>query len=206
MPRRADRDFVVEAADPGELQRVDHGRRLAEQRVEGDAADGDPDGGAVRRRDVVDVVHRLPPAARRHVAEDDVRIAWNVFADVPPEQPAVLVIAAAGRRADEHVDLLAFVELGAGCAAAPPAARMPASASRRMPRTHVMTSSAGSRRPALPACRHLLTCVGCPRSRALRQVVHAGLKPVEEFERLGRLHHVGIFRVHVAEIDGVARL
>src|SRR5215211_3073912 len=31
---------------------------------------------------------------------------------MPPEQPAVLIVATARRRADEHVDLLAAVELG----------------------------------------------------------------------------------------------
>ena len=114
VPRHTDRDLVVEAAEPGELQRVDHRCGLTVQRIETDVADSDADRSPVGGGHVVDVVHRLPPAARRHIAIDDHRIARNVPAHVPSEQAAVLVVAAASRRPDIHVDLLALVELRGG--------------------------------------------------------------------------------------------
>src|SRR6185369_1364055 len=48
--------------------------------------------------------------------------------------------------------------------------------------------------------------LGGRRGRSFRQVEHVARQAVEERKHLGRLHHVGIFSVHVAEIDGVARL
>src|SRR5215510_4524818 len=42
--------------------------------------------------------------------------------------------------------------------------------------------------------------------RSLRQVEHPVRQAVEEGKDLGGCHHVGIFRVHVAQVDGVARL
>src|SRR5580698_6740000 len=44
------------------------------------------------------------------------------------------------------------------------------------------------------------------RSFARGQFVHAARQRVEEGEDLVGLHHVGIFGIHVAQIDGVARL
>jgi hypothetical protein len=41
---------------------------------------------------------------------------------------------------------------------------------------------------------------------ALRQVEHADRQAIEKRQCFGGLHHIGAFRVHVAEIDGVARL
>src|ERR1700722_4012653 len=44
------------------------------------------------------------------------------------------------------------------------------------------------------------------RSFARGQLIHAARQRVEESENLVGLHHVGIFGIHVAQIDGVARL
>src|ERR1700722_4383993 len=44
------------------------------------------------------------------------------------------------------------------------------------------------------------------RSFARGQLIHAARQRVEEGQHLVGLHHVGIFGVHVAQIDGVARL
>src|SRR6266853_2819704 len=111
MPGHANRNFVIETAEPGQLQGVDARCRLAEQRIERDIADGRADRSAVLGRDIVDVIHGLASAARRKILDDDLRIAGNVAAHVPPEQPAILVVAPSRRRADEHVDLLAAVEI-----------------------------------------------------------------------------------------------
>src|SRR3954447_21750681 len=43
-------------------------------------------------------------------------------------------------------------------------------------------------------------------TRALGKLEHARLETVEERQDLGRLHDVGIFCVHVAEVDRMARL
>src|SRR5580700_6541802 len=49
-------------------------------------------------------------------------------------------------------------------------------------------------------------CFVLRRSLGRRQFVHAARQRVEEGQHLVGLHHVGIFGVHVAQIDGVARL
>src|SRR5262249_4308550 len=46
----------------------------------------------------------------------------------------------------------------------------------------------------------------CRDGRSLRQIEHAVGQAVEEGEHLRRLHHVGVFGIHIAEVDGVARL
>src|SRR5262249_48394325 len=84
---------------------------LAKQRIERNIADGRADGRTIIGHDAVDVVHRLPPATRRHVLDDDLGMARDVAADVPGEEAAILGGASTHRRADEQVDLLAAVEV-----------------------------------------------------------------------------------------------
>jgi hypothetical protein len=50
-------------------------------------------------------------ARARHVGHHHGGIAGDVFGHVPRQEPRVDVVAAAGRRADDHRDLLALVEL-----------------------------------------------------------------------------------------------
>src|ERR671921_866117 len=70
------------------------------------------DDGAVLRRDVVEPVGEAEAAGALHVLGDDRRIARDVLAEVARDQAAVDVVAAADARADDHLDRLAFVEVG----------------------------------------------------------------------------------------------
>ena len=58
---------------------------------------------------------RRPGAARaRHVLRDDRRLAWNVAAHVARQRARIDVVAAAGRRPDEEIDVLAGEGVGRG--------------------------------------------------------------------------------------------
>src|SRR5215510_11618275 len=64
--------------------------------------------GAVLRRGIEEIVGKVERARTRPVLWDDDRIARQIFTEVAREQPAIGVIAEAGRReADQNLDLLA---------------------------------------------------------------------------------------------------
>ena len=54
--------------------------------------------------------HNGIAAGAGHVDRNDVRIAWDVFADVTPQKARIGVVAAADRGADIQVDRLTLVE------------------------------------------------------------------------------------------------
>ncbi len=102
---------AVGAADVNELARIVRGRHVADQRLQDDPGKSGADRGAVLRRQRIDVAGRFVTAGARHVLRHDGRVAGNVTTDIPRNQPRISVVAAAGRRADDEVDVLALVEL-----------------------------------------------------------------------------------------------
>src|SRR5262249_19855317 len=68
--------------------------------------------GAVMGRDFVEIVERGEPAAARHVHRHRGRIARDVADDVARQEPQIEIVVAARRRADNHLELLAAVEIG----------------------------------------------------------------------------------------------
>src|SRR5215467_15188588 len=64
-----------------------------------------------------------------------------------------------------------------------------------------------STRPRLRSIpRRLAHRVRLRRSNALRELEHSRGQRIEEGQHFGSLHHIGVFGVHVAQIDGVAGL
>jgi hypothetical protein len=98
-------NFVIVPQPPGVAE------QRVEQRVENGAVLQRSDDGAVPRRDVEEVRGGGVAARARHVGHHHGGIAGDVFGHVPRQEPRVDVVAAAGRRADDHRDLLALVEL-----------------------------------------------------------------------------------------------
>src|SRR5262249_30508728 len=88
-----------QAADPRELHGLEARLRLlaVEERRRRHAAIDQAVDGAVLGRDVVEVVGGADAAAADHVLHHDVGIAGHIFGHVARDQPAVLVVAAAGR-------------------------------------------------------------------------------------------------------------
>ena len=110
LARDAHVGVAVGAADIDELARVVRRRHVADQRLQDGAGKDGADGGAVLRRQRIDVAGGLVAAGARHVLRHDRRVAGNVAADVPRDLARIGVVAAAGRRADHDGDLLAPVE------------------------------------------------------------------------------------------------
>ena len=69
-----------------------------------------PDHGAVARRHVVHVVGRHQRQGARHLLDDDVRITGDMSDHMHCKEPRPHVVVAAGGRADDDPELLAFVE------------------------------------------------------------------------------------------------
>ena len=105
-------DEVIDlgAADPVELHRIEADVRDLHHRRRRHRARRHPDHGAVARRHVEHVVGRDQRARARHVLDDDVRIAGDMSGHMSCKQPRPHVVVAAGGRADDDPDLLAFVE------------------------------------------------------------------------------------------------
>ena len=107
----ADIDVAVGAAEIDELVRIVLHRHVAEQRLQHRAGEDRADRGAVLGRDRIDVAGGAVGSRAAHVLHDDGRIAGHGVAEMPRQQPRIGVVAAAGRRADDHRDLLALEEL-----------------------------------------------------------------------------------------------
>ena len=107
----ADIDVAVGAAEIDELVRIVRHRHVAQQRLQHGAGEDRSRGGAVLGRDRIDVARGAVRSGAAHVLHHDRRIAGHRGAEMPRQQPRIGVVAAAGRRADDHRDLLALVEL-----------------------------------------------------------------------------------------------
>src|SRR6185436_8230405 len=103
-PCGADAHLIVGAADPAEIGALELRALLAEKRLEGDGAADGAEGAAVARRCLREPVGEAQAAGAFHVARNDGRIARQVPAHVPSEQPRVDVVAAAYAVADVEVD------------------------------------------------------------------------------------------------------
>src|SRR5262249_532460 len=68
--------------------------------------------GPVLRRDIVQIVGGNDPAGAGHVADDHLRRAGNVPAEMAGDHPCQRVVAAACRRADDQRHGLAAIEFG----------------------------------------------------------------------------------------------
>ena len=112
LPRDANADVVVGAAEPGEVGALESGLPDPEQRIEAGAAADDAEGGAVFRGDLGQPVGEPQAAGAFHVLGDDRRIAGNMAADEASHHAPIGVIAAAGAIADVERHRLAFVEIG----------------------------------------------------------------------------------------------
>ena len=112
---QADIDVLVGVADVVELAHVVGGAgAAAEQRLDHRAHEQRADHRAVLRRGVVDVRGGDVARRARHVADDHVRVAGQVLADVPRDGAGIEIVAAAGRRGGDDSDGLAAVELRDG--------------------------------------------------------------------------------------------
>jgi len=89
-----------DAADPIEALRVVLNAGCAEDLVGGDFLGQQAERRAVFRRGIVQVIGAGQPLRARHVGNDDARVAGNVPADVPGNQPCIEIVSAAGRIAD----------------------------------------------------------------------------------------------------------
>ena len=99
-------------ADPVELRGLEVRLRQLEQRRQHEAAGDEAPGGAVLRADALDVGRGLDAAGARHVRDDDIGIAGNVFADHLRQRHRIAAHRAAARTgADIHRDGLAAVEV-----------------------------------------------------------------------------------------------
>ena len=70
-----------------------------------------PDGGAVLRRDVHQIVHRLDAAGARHILHQNLRLAGNMVGVNGSEGMRVAGITAARTGAQDPGDLLVLVEI-----------------------------------------------------------------------------------------------
>src|SRR5262249_26067244 len=70
-----------------------------------------PDGQAIFRCHLKQVVGRLHAGGTRHVDYDEGRVAWNVTAEMCGKQPPVEVVGPAGVRSDDEPHLPALVEV-----------------------------------------------------------------------------------------------
>ena len=97
-PGDADRLLLVRAADPLELARVVMGDRRIVERQDERRVLGRQDGGAVSGRGIVDEVRARHARRRRHVLDDEIRIAGEVSRHVASNQSrnGVITAAAAG--------------------------------------------------------------------------------------------------------------
>src|SRR5262249_25368723 len=102
VPRIQDFDVRGDAADPGELRRVELHALPAQDLVLRDALIEQPERGAVLGRDTIQIVGGNHAVGTRHVRYDHALVAGNVLADVTGEQPRILIVAAA--RAERHVE------------------------------------------------------------------------------------------------------
>ena len=125
LQRDADGDLVIGAADPGEFRRVILRSAFIEQRIEGDAACGRAEDGAVARRRRIEKIGEPEAPGALHVLRHDGRISRNVLADMPRQEPAIKVIAAADAIADLQIDRSCRHRMRRGLARGPAEARGP---------------------------------------------------------------------------------
>src|SRR5262249_32129052 len=110
-PRRADRNLVVGAAEPVEFRRLDDPSRLAEQRIERDAARERADGGAVLRGDLIEPVRQREACRTDHLTGNKGWISRDMPAHETREEARVDVVDAADAEPDINVDALVLVEI-----------------------------------------------------------------------------------------------
>src|SRR5262249_9177287 len=110
VPCDTDAHFVIHAADPVELGRIELGLCRAEQWIESSAASDHAERAAVLGRNVVEPVGEHETAGTRHVLRYNRRIAGDEAAHVTRERPSINVISSAGAVADVKINRLALVE------------------------------------------------------------------------------------------------
>ena len=69
------------------------------------------DGGAVFRREIVDIFSRRDGAGARHIARHDNRLAGNELAQMLRDQTRGEIITTAFAKADDHIDRFALVKI-----------------------------------------------------------------------------------------------
>ena len=103
---------LIGIANEAELGRVELVEALAShQRVEERAGQDNANRCPVFGGDRVEIARSAQAAGAGHVLNDDVRIAWNMFLQMARDEPRIDIDAAAGRRARDHRDILALVEI-----------------------------------------------------------------------------------------------
>ena len=104
----ADADFVRDAADPGELRRIElRALGSVEQWLNDDAAGEGGKHRAVLGRQTVKIIHGLEAARARHILHHERGIARDIATHVTRQRPGVDIVAAASTKADQHLDGLA---------------------------------------------------------------------------------------------------
>src|SRR5262249_14078592 len=111
MPGDAHADFVVHAADPIELGRVELGLRRAKQRIESSTAPDRTECRAIPGRDVIEPVGEDEAAGARHILRHDGGIARDEARHMAGQRASVDVISATGAVADVKIDRLALVKV-----------------------------------------------------------------------------------------------
>ena len=110
VPCDTDAHFVVHAANPIELGRIELCLRRAQQRIESSTSSDHAERAAVLGRDIVEPVGEHETPGARHVLRHDRRIAGDEAPDVPRQRPSIDVIPTASAVADVKINRLALVE------------------------------------------------------------------------------------------------
>ncbi len=100
-----------QAAQPGQLERIEFGGSIALDRQLCNAALDNRDDRTVIILGVREIVRQCEPAAFRSVDRDDRRTAGNEAPEMFGHKPPRQIVDAAGRSADDQSDRAALVEL-----------------------------------------------------------------------------------------------
>ena len=111
MPGVGQFDHRRGATDPVELARIVlHAGRI-KRLLDRQHLRRDGDRGAVARRLVVEPAGHVEPTCSRHIDRYDRRIAGNVAAQIPRDEAAIEIVAAAHGIADVEIDRVVSVEI-----------------------------------------------------------------------------------------------
>src|ERR1044071_7373660 len=117
MPEQIHRSLSRRRAEPADLRGVELRLPVLEEWLKRHRVLKQRDHGAVLWRDIVQVIGGAESAGGWHVLRHDGGIARNMLAKMFGDGARVDVVAAADRRADDEVEVLALVEIRDGVSA-----------------------------------------------------------------------------------------
>src|SRR5262245_45359314 len=101
---------LVGATDPGEFSPIVFHLGLPLDLVEIDRWLDRPDGQPIGFDDIVDIIGADNCSCPGHVLDDEVRIAWNVFADKLRNKTSVQVVKTSGTSSSHDSNRLALIK------------------------------------------------------------------------------------------------